>query len=117
MRVKEWRDEVVFLYEVAPGAADRSYGIHVARLAGVPGAAIARAEQVLGTLEHGEQSGDLARLADDLPLFGAAHDAPAVDDRASPVDEALAGVNADELTPKEALELIYRLKSLAGEDT
>jgi DNA mismatch repair protein MutS len=117
MRVKEWRDEVVFLYEVAPGAADRSYGIHVARLAGVPGAAIARAEQVLGTLEHGEQSGDLARLADDLPLFGAAHDAPAVDDRASPVDEALAGVNADELTPKEALELIYRLKSLAGEGT
>ena len=117
MRVKEWRDEVVFLYEVAPGAADRSYGIHVARLAGLPGAAIARAEQVLGTLEHGEQSGDLARLADDLPLFGAAHDAPAADDRASPVDEALAGVNADELTPKEALEMIYRLKSLAGEDT
>ena len=117
MRVKEWRGEVVFLYEVAPGAADRSYGIHVARLAGLPGAAITRAEQVLGTLEHGEQSGDLARLADDLPLFGAAHGAPAVDDRASPVDEALAGVNADELTPKEALELIYRLKSLAGEGT
>ncbi len=117
MRVKEWRDQVVFLYEVAPGAADRSYGIHVARLAGLPGVAIARAEQVLGTLEHGEQSGDLARLADDLPLFATAHDAPAADDGASPADEALANINADELTPKEALELIYRLKSLAGGGT
>ncbi len=117
MRVKEWRDEVVFLYEVAPGAADRSYGIHVARLAGLPGVAVARAEQVLETLERGQQGGDLARLADDLPLFATARDAPAIKDRRSPVDEALSEVNADELTPKEALELIYRLKSVTGGDT
>ena len=68
MRVKEWQDEIVFLHEVAPGAADRSYGIHVAKLAGLPPAVVARAEEVLETLEQGEQAGALARLADDLPL-------------------------------------------------
>ena len=117
MRVKEWRDEVVFLYEVAAGAADRSYGIHVARLAGLPGAAVARAEEVLETLERGEQSGVLARLADDLPLFAAPRDAPAPEGRGSAAEEALSEVNADDLTPKEALELIYRLKSLADRGT
>ena len=69
MRVKEWQGDVVFLHEVAPGAADRSYGIHVAKLAGLPQAVIARAEQVLATLEKGEQRGQLTRLAEDLPLF------------------------------------------------
>ena len=57
MRVKEWQNEVVFLHEVAPGAADRSYGIHVAQLAGLPAAVVARAEEVLAALEKGEQSG------------------------------------------------------------
>ncbi len=71
MRVKEWQGDVVFLHEIAPGAADRSYGIHVAKLAGLPAAVIARAEQVLATLEKGEQSGALTRLAEDLPLFAA----------------------------------------------
>ena len=64
MRVKEWQGDVVFLHEVAPGAADRSYGIHVAKLAGLPPAVIARAEEVLTTLENGEQSGALTRLAE-----------------------------------------------------
>ncbi|MCP5955614.1 hypothetical protein NL304_25745, partial [Klebsiella pneumoniae] len=68
MRIKEWRGEVVFLHEVAAGSADRSYGIHVARLAGLPEAVIARAEQVLEILEKGDQAGSVARLADDLPL-------------------------------------------------
>ena len=76
MRVKEWQGDVVFLHEVAPGAADRSYGIHVAKLAGLPATVIARAEEVLETLETGEQGGALARLADDLPLFAAARAAP-----------------------------------------
>jgi len=71
VRVKEWHGEVVFLHEVVPGAADRSYGIHVARLAGLPAAVIDRAEQVLSALEKGEQGGAVARLADDLPLFAA----------------------------------------------
>ena len=76
MRVKEWQNEVVFLHEVAPGAADRSYGIHVAQLAGLPAAVVARAEQVLAALEKGEQSGAVTRLADDLPLFAAAPTRP-----------------------------------------
>jgi DNA mismatch repair protein MutS len=110
MRVKEWQGDVVFLHEVAPGAADRSYGIHVAKLAGLPSAVIARAEQVLATLEKGEQAGALTRLADDLPLFAAA--APAVS-RSSPAEEALRDLDPDQLTPKQALEELYRLRRLA----
>ncbi|MEX2009515.1 MAG: DNA mismatch repair protein MutS, partial [Dongiaceae bacterium] len=113
MRVKEWQGQVVFLHEVAPGVADRSYGIHVAKLAGLPAAAVARAEQVLATLEQGEQAGALARLADDLPLFAAARPArPAP--APSPVEAALAAIHPDELTPKQALELLYKLRALLG---
>jgi DNA mismatch repair protein MutS len=115
MRVKEWQGEVVFLHEVAPGAADRSYGIHVAKLAGLPPAVIRRAEEVLATLETGEQSGALAQLAEDLPLFSAARRSPpAVVERPISVAEAtLDSLRPDELTPLQALELIYRLKGLA----
>ncbi len=114
MRVKEWRGEVVFLHEVAPGAADRSYGIHVAQLAGLPAAVIARAEEVLGILEQGEQAGSLARLAEDLPLFSAARgQAP---EPAAPggsaLEARLAEINPDDLTPKTALELLYELRRL-----
>ena len=116
MRVKEWQDDVVFLYEVGPGAADRSYGIHVARLAGLPDAVVARAEVVLGLLERDEQSGNLTRLADDLPLFTSAPARPLPEAGPSPIEAALAEVNPDELTPKTALELIYRLKTLSEED-
>jgi DNA mismatch repair protein MutS len=112
MRVKEWKGEVVFLHEVAPGAADRSYGIHVAKLAGLPGAVIARAEEVLTTLESGEQSGALARLADDLPLFAAVREPPPGAPAPSPVEDALRAVNPDELSPREALEALYRLRGL-----
>ncbi|MCH8808521.1 MAG: DNA mismatch repair protein MutS, partial [Proteobacteria bacterium] len=114
MRVKEWRGEVVFLHEVAPGAADRSYGIHVARLAGLPAAVIARAEEVLGILEQGEQAGTLARLAEDLPLFSAAR--PPAPEQAAPgpsaLEARLAEINPDDLTPKTALELLYELRGL-----
>jgi DNA mismatch repair protein MutS len=115
MRVKEWQGAVVFLHEVAPGAADRSYGIHVAQLAGLPAAVIARAEEVLGILEQGEQAGTLARLADDLPLFSAARPrgAPeATDPGPSALEARLAKINPDDLTPKAALELLYELKKL-----
>ena len=112
MRVKEWQNEVVFLHEVAPGAADRSYGIHVAQLAGLPAAVVARAEQVLAALEKGEQSGAVTRLADDLPLFAAAPARPAgvAKPQESEVEKALGEINPDELSPREALELLYSLR-------
>ena len=113
MRVKEWQGEVVFLHEVAPGAADRSYGIQVAKLAGLPPAVVARAETVLETLEQGEQAGALApprRRPAAVLRHGEAErhriKAP------SELEQALAAVNPDELSPKEALELLYRLRSL-----
>jgi DNA mismatch repair protein MutS len=117
MRIKEWRGEVVFLHEVAAGSADRSYGIHVARLAGLPEAVIARAEQVLEILEKGDQAGSVARLADDLPLFSVAlrrkePEAAAAPAGPSAVEQALAAINPDDLTPKAALEELYRLRGL-----
>jgi DNA mismatch repair protein MutS len=112
MRVKEWKGEVVFLHEVAPGTADRSYGIHVAKLAGLPPDVIARAEEVLATLETGEPASALAGLAHDLPLFAAARPAGRREVAPSPALAALAAVQPDELTPKSALELVYRLRAL-----
>ncbi len=114
MRVKEWQGEVVFLHEVTPGSADRSYGIHVAKLAGLPPAVVARAEEVLSALEKGEQSGAVTRLADDLPLFAAAPRRPTAGGAAakeSEVEKELAAVNPDELTPRQALDLLYMLRS------
>jgi len=116
MRVKEWQGDVVFLHEVAPGTADRSYGIHVARLAGLPKAVTGRAEEVLAILEKGDESGALARLADDLPLFRASRRAaPEPAPRASPLEDLLREVQPDELSPREALELLYRLKAMREE--
>ncbi|MAJ93002.1 MAG: DNA mismatch repair protein MutS, partial [Rhodospirillaceae bacterium TMED63] len=115
MRVKEWGGEVIFLHEVIAGTADQSYGVHVAKLAGLPPAVVARAHEVLRILEEGEQSGALARLADDLPLFSASvTEAPAAA-APSAVEEALGDINPDELSPREALELLYRLKGLTGD--
>jgi DNA mismatch repair protein MutS len=118
MRVKEWQGDVVFLHEVAPGAADRSYGIHVARLAGLPAAVIARAEEVLQRLEAGEQADAAARLADDLPLFSAARPKAGLPAGAatSEAEKALKSINPDELSPKEALEALYRLRGLLAKD-
>jgi DNA mismatch repair protein MutS len=115
MRVKEWKGEVVFLHEVAPGTADRSYGIHVAKLAGLPQSVTARAEEVLGVLEKGEQGGALARLADDLPLFNAARRRADPTPTESAAEALLRETRPDELSPREALDLVYRLKGLASE--
>jgi len=116
MRVREWENEVVFLYEVGPGAADRSYGIHVARLAGLPDAVIARAETVLETLESEQNNTAAARLSEDLPLFARARPAPKAPPP-SPVLNALADIDVDELTPRAALDLLYRLIALCAEET
>ncbi len=119
MRVKEWQDDVIFLHEVAPGAADRSYGIHVGRLAGLPQAVVTRAEEVLAILEKGEAGGAAARLADDLPLFSAKSARPrtsASPSGPSPIETALTAVTPDALSPREALETLYRLKALLPAD-
>jgi DNA mismatch repair protein MutS len=112
MRVREWNDTIVFLHEVAPGAADRSYGIHVAKLAGLPAAVIARAEDVLKALEDGREGHKPLARIDDLPLFQSAPQRPASRPAdPSAVEEALRGISPDSLTPKEALDLIYTLKA------
>ncbi|MDX8528847.1 DNA mismatch repair protein MutS [Mesorhizobium sp. MSK_1335] len=114
MRVKEWEGDVVFLHEVGKGAADRSYGVQVARLAGLPEAVVGRARQVLHQLEEGEVSGKTNRLVDDLPLFSVAvkREAPKPT-KSDALGEALGAINPDEMTPREALEALYRLKGLA----
>ena len=113
MRVKEWQGDVVFLHEVAVGAADRSYGLHVARLAGLPNAVLDRAEEVLRALETGERAGSAARLADDLPLFAASRPKSGkLRAEPSAAETELTRINPDELSPKEALEALYRLKGM-----
>ena len=113
VRAREWKGDLVFLHEVADGAADRSYGIAVAKLAGLPPAVVARAKSVLAKLEAGrDATGGIAAGLDDLPLFATTaeqHDTP------DPVADALAEVDPDSLSPREALEQIYRLKRLAAE--
>lgn len=115
MRVKEWENDVVFLHEVGKGAADRSYGVQVARLAGLPEAVVDRAKEVLHQLEEGEVSGKTNRLVDDLPLFSVAvkREAPKPP-KSDALGMALGEINPDEMTPREALEALYRLKGLAG---
>lgn len=114
MKVREWEGEVVFLHEVGPGAADRSYGIQVARLAGLPAPVIQRARQVLDVLEQRSagtaSSKDKASVLDDLPLF-AHHPAPAPKSQ-DPIHEALDAVRPDDMTPKQAIETLYELKKL-----
>jgi DNA mismatch repair protein MutS len=107
MKAKEWNGDLVFLHEAGPGAADRSYGVQVAKLAGVPAAVVARAREVLDKLER--EPGSPTRL-DDLPLFAVARPAPPPEP--SKVDAALAAIDPDDLTPREALEALYRLKNL-----
>jgi DNA mismatch repair protein MutS len=112
VRVKEWHGDVVFLHEVVPGAADRSYGIQVAKLAGLPAAVIERATHVLARLEAGDRTSPTYHLIDDLPLFSAAA-APA-NPAADALMKALADLDPDEMTPREALESLYALRALAA---
>jgi DNA mismatch repair protein MutS len=113
VEVKEWRDEIVFLYRVVMGAADRSYGIHVAKLAGLPAPVLARADEVLSALEKADGRPKPSVLADDLPLFQAAKSQDlGGPDRATALEQALAVLSPDAMTPKEALEALYRLKAL-----
>ena len=117
VEVKEWRDEIVFLYRVVQGAADRSYGIHVAKLAGLPGPVLTRAGEVLSALEKADGRPKPADLADDLPLFRAAKGAAVLEpEAASRLEAAVAALAPDAMTPKEALEALYRLKALLASE-
>jgi DNA mismatch repair protein MutS len=119
LKAREWRGDLIFLHEVQDGPADKSYGVQVARLAGLPKAAVARAKAVLEELEASKSS---AAVTDDMPLFSFSEDVSASPEHTAPEDyngalaDALAVVNPDTLTPKEALDLIYRLKNLIDEN-
>jgi DNA mismatch repair protein MutS len=116
--VKEWKDNIVFLHEVIPGAADRSYGIQVAKLAGLPKPVIARARQVLARLEK-TQGKPNAEVLKDLPLFAAMTptepeaDENDADARRGELANALAELDPDNMSPREALDAMYRLKALS----
>ena len=110
VKVREYKGELVFLHELAPGAADRSYGLAVARLAGLPPAVLARAAEVLKRLEVGKATtGGIAAGLDDLPLFAAASPPEPTTD---PLRERLSVITPDSLTPRAALDLLYELKGL-----
>jgi DNA mismatch repair protein MutS len=112
--VKEWDGDVIFLHEVRKGTADRSYGVQVAKLAGLPASVVDRARVVLDALEKGEREGGgrRATLIDDLPLFAAAPRALAQVAKGSEVEKRLKEILPDELSPKEALAMLYELKGL-----
>jgi DNA mismatch repair protein MutS len=111
LKVKEWQGDLVFLHEVGAGAADRSYGIQVAKLAGLPANVLERAAEVLRHLEaQGQGAAATRKLADDLPLFNMARPAP-VAPKTSAVEDALKQADLDSLTPRQALDLLFELKS------
>ncbi|MEL6946329.1 MAG: DNA mismatch repair protein MutS [Pseudomonadota bacterium] len=118
LKVREWEGDVVFLHEITPGTADRSYGIQVAKLAGLPNAVVDRARDVLHQLEDQRQDNALDKMIDELPLFSATPQkglAPTGKSAIqSPALTALADINPDDLSPREALDALYRIKSLTG---
>ncbi|RID90938.1 DNA mismatch repair protein MutS [Gemmobacter lutimaris] len=115
--VKEWKGDVIFLHEVRRGAADRSYGVQVAKLAGLPEPVIERAKVVLEALESGDRDGGARRktLVDDLPLFRVAPQATITPARTSVLEDRLKDINPDELSPIAALNLVYELKKALAE--
>jgi DNA mismatch repair protein MutS len=113
--VREWEGDVIFLHEVRKGAADRSYGVQVAKLAGLPESVVDRARVILDKLESSDRegTGKSAAMIDDLPLFSVPQPQVSVPLQDNPATERLTEVNPDELTPREALQLLYELKDLS----
>ncbi|MBM3651358.1 MAG: DNA mismatch repair protein MutS, partial [Alphaproteobacteria bacterium] len=107
MKVTDHAGDVVFLHEVIKGAADRSYGVHVAQLAGLPASVVARAHAILGELEAADRRAPVETLIDDLPLFTRISEAPAPKDA---LRDALKAIDPDQMTPREALSALYELK-------
>ncbi len=125
VRVTDWNGEVVFLHEIIAGAADQSYGVQVAKLAGLPAPVVARAKHLLAEFEAADRVGRSERLVADLPLFSASNSsacgpdpaAAASPSRAIALAEAVDAIDPDELSPRRAIEELYRLKRIrAGED-
>jgi len=113
VRAREWKGDLVLLHELAQGPADKSYGLAVARLAGVPDAVVKRARGVLDKLEKGRAAtGGLAAGLDDLPLFAAAIEA--AEDKVDALREKLNALDIDALSPRAALDLLYELKREAN---
>lgn len=117
VKVREWKGEVIFLHEVTSGVADRSYGIQVAKLAGLPHAVTERAATILSQLEKSEQAFKRKTLVDDLPLFSTLQTSPDTSSRpkSDAIREMLASARPDELTPRDALAFLYALKAKATE--
>jgi DNA mismatch repair protein MutS len=114
VRAKEYKGDLVLLHELADGPADRSHGIAVAKLAGLPPQVVARASAVLAKLEKGRaETGGLAAGLGDLPLFSAAIDA--AEAKVDALREKLTDLDIDALSPRAALDLLYELKRAAGE--
>jgi DNA mismatch repair protein MutS len=113
MKVKEWNDDIIFLHEVAAGAAERSYGIQAAKLAGLPAAVIIRATEVLKRLEDGRERPQRQNILSDLPLFSAQHKSSTLPTKSDVIKEQLAKIIPDELSPREALDVLYDLKKRA----
>ncbi len=113
MKVREWKGDVVFLHEIGAGAADRSYGVAVAKLAGLPAPVVARAQALLAEFEAREDQTGVSAL----PLFASAPPPPASPEHhdLSPFCDALNEIDPDAMTPREALEALYRLKALVDD--
>ena len=113
MNVTEWIGQVVFLHEVKLGAADRSYGIHVGSLAGLPRKVVNRAEQVLNILENDKKNNSTADLSSDLPLFESlkCHEPEIMKDASCfEIIKSLEEINIDDMSPKQAHDLLYEFK-------
>ena len=113
MKIKEWNDDIIFLHEVVEGVAHRSYGTHVAKLAGLPENVIQRAKIVLKELEESEKSSAIDSLAEDLPLFkNAVPEQSAEKEMDNKLKDYLLEIKPDNLTPRDALEIVYELRAL-----
>lgn len=116
MKIKEFNDEIIFMHEVINGTADRSYGIHVARLAGIPELVLKRADQILQSLEENSLNRGDITIENDLPLFSVFKQEYQKKEKSSPLMNTLKNLNPDNLSPREALEKLYELKNLAEQE-
>ena len=112
MKIREWEKEIIFMHQVIPGTADRSYGIHVARMAGLPKTVIERAESILHTIETGDTGHKKVHITENLPLFSAAIAREEQKMTISPLETEIKALDPDSLTPKAALDTLYRLKKM-----